>query len=570
MRKRLNFKTTLSLLLLGVLVFFSFVGCEKDNEVFEPVLMISVEETRSVSSQPNEYPVDVVSNMTWSAATEANWITISDGEGEKGKNTFKFAVSKNIEDERTATITITASDGTMKEFQVVQESGLSSDMFVKVDGTGEGRSWEDATTLANALENAPSGSTIFIAAGTYTPTKMITGGNPDDDSDLTFEISKYITLKGGFPKNPSTGAVADPQVNKTLLSGKLNSGVEAYHVVTVTAPKIEGQKVIIDGLTISHGNGYDRGSRVTINDVAFSRGNGGGISIGNSIVDIYNTDIVDNKTSGTGGTAGFSGGVFIFSESVVTFRNCKINDNISSGNGGGLYVDRSVVYIYDSEVNRNSGGTAAGVHAYPDADIYMYNSIISENKGTSYGAGFYVRQNSKGVLVNCLIEGNESTSKNGGGGIMMYNDCEVDLISSTVVGNKIAGPGGGIYRRLNTNKLNIYNSIISGNVQIDDGPDVDTFEEGAVPPLKNSSVLGKVAYDQGGNEIAEVTFDFNSMLNASFIPVGSNNPAIKHGMSLSDLNNLKDTFTPPLEDLISSDMKSNSRSGINTMGAIVK
>lgn len=570
MNKHLNLKYAISYLFIAAFTVLGITSCEKDKDEFEPVLMINVDGSRSVSNQPGEYSVDVVSNMSWVASTDADWITITDGEGEKGKAKFKYAVSKNTDDERSGKVIITTTDGHTAEFTVIQESGLSSDMYVTVNGKGSGSSWSDPTSLANALEQAPSGSTIFVAAGTYVPTKMITGGNPEDKSDLTFELNKYIVLQGGYPENPSQGATSDPQKNKTLLSGNLGGGDQSYHVVTVTAPKVEGQKVVIDGVTISHGNGFDRGSRVTINDTPFSRGNGGGMSIGNAIVEIINTDVVDNETSGASNVAGFCGGVFIHSNSVVTFRNCKINDNNSAGNGGGLYVDRSIAYVYDSEVNRNSGGTAAGVHAYPDAEIYMYNSSISDNRGKSYGAGFYARQKSKGVLVNCLIEGNETTSANGGGGIMMYDNCEVDVISTTITGNIVPGPGAGIYRRQNTNKLNIYNSIISGNSSKDDGPDVDVFEEAAIPPVINSTVIGKKAYGASGSEIDGATFDINSMLNSSFVPVGSNNPAISSGMSVDDLNNLKDTFTPSLDNLISSDMKGNSRSGLTTMGALVK
>src|SRR5690606_31518836 len=151
--------------------------------------------------------------------------------------------------------------------------------------------------------------------------------------------------------NATEGAEADPEDNKTLLSGKLPGGSESNHVVTVTAPKVDGQKVVLEGLTISHGNGYNRASKVTVNGTEFSRGNGGGMAIGNAIVEIINSAIVDNKTSDKVGQVGFSAGIFAFGQSILTLKNCKINNNVCAGNGGGLYVDRSVAYIYDSEIN---------------------------------------------------------------------------------------------------------------------------------------------------------------------------------------------------------------------------
>src|SRR5690606_37264819 len=250
---------------------------------------------------------------------------------------------------------------------------------------------------------------------------------------------------------------------------------------------------------------------------------------------------------------------------VVTLKNVKINDNVSVGNGGGLYIDRSVAYIYDSEISGNTGGTAAGVHGYPDASIYMDNSTVANNKGSSYGAGFYVRQNSKAVVVNSLIYGNVTTSTNGGGGIMMYSNTKLDLISSTVVGNEAKGPGGGIYRRADVNELNIYNSIIAGNIQASSSSDVDVFEANAQAPLIRSTVIGSKAYGQSGSEIAGANFNVSSMLNASYVPVGADNPALDNGMSGSELNSLANTFNPVLEAFISSDYNGRSRTGVTIM-----
>lgn len=569
MKRSLKLKNVVKQVALGSLILIAFVGCKKSEKAIDPSLMLGVEDTREVSSSASDYSVDVVSNLPWTAASDVDWITFPTESGEKGKSALKFSVTKNEGDERIATVTVSTSSNYQKQFTVIQESGLSSDMYVKVDGTGEGKSWSDATTLSKALELAPSGSTIFIATGTHTPTKTITGGEASDDRDITFEINRYVTLQGGYPANATTGASADPKVNKTLLSGNLPSGNQTYHVVTVTAPALEGQKVVIDGLTISHGNGYDRGSILTIGGVGFARGNGGGMSIGNAIVDIINTDIVDNETSGAGNAAGYAAGVFAFGGSLVTIENSKINDNSSSGNGGGLWVDRSTAYIYNSEFNRNSSGTAAGVHGYPDAKIYMYNSTVADNRGRSYGAGFYIRQNSLGVLVNCLITGNESTAVNGGGGIMMYNNNEVAVISSTITKNSIPGPGGGVFRESNTNKLSVYNSIISGNTSKDGGPDIDA-KGVAVDPVLQSSVIGVKAYNPSGGEIAGTSFDFNTMLNTGFVPVGANNPALIHGMSGAALTTLGETFSPALKSFVSSDFNGKSRSSSTVMGALVE
>lgn len=551
---------------LFLLLFAGVSACKKDDKLFEPKIILGTEETIAVSNRAAEQSIDIVSNLSWTAKSDAGWITISGSQGEKGKRVIKFSVAENGEDERTGTITITASSGDIsKEIKVVQESGLTDNFYVKANGTGEGTSWEDATSLANALRNCVSGSTIYIAAGTYVPSETITGGDPADDGDITFEINKYITLKGGYPQNAGGHVAADPSVNKTILSGKLSNGSETYHVVTVSAPKADDQKVVLDGLVISDGNAGTATTTVKINGTDFRRDYGGGVTIGNARAEVVNCEITGNKSQK------FVAGIYIFGASEVTIKGAEISKNVSKNNGAGLWVSEANAYIYNSRFTENeSPGTAPGVHAYPDANLYMYNSVVANNKGNSYGAGIYLRQKAKGVFVNCLVYGNESASKNGGGGIMMYDNCTADVISSTITGNKIAGPGGGIYRRLNTNTLHVYNSIISGNIQSADGQDIDVYETGAVAAVIWSSVSGSKAYDATGGEIAGSVFNAGTMLNAAFVPVGNNNPALNSGMSQAALLSLGATFSPALENFISSDLNGETRSGLAVMGALVK
>src|SRR5699024_2414882 len=120
--------------------------------------------------------------------------------------------------------------------------------------------------------------------------------------------------------------------------------------------------------------------------------------VGNAGLEIINSEIVNNNSRK------FVAGLYVFNESNAIIRNSKISNNHSDGNGGGIWANNSTMHIYNTAVNGNtSGGTAPAVHGYPDAIIYMYNSIIANNMGRSFGAAFYLRQNSKGILVNTLI-----------------------------------------------------------------------------------------------------------------------------------------------------------------------
>ncbi|PTX18857.1 all-beta uncharacterized protein [Pontibacter mucosus] len=543
---------------LAAFLLIAVAGCKKDEEDFEPKLFLE-NEAFSVANTSSKHTIVFLTNQAWQAAADVDWISLEQTAGEKGKVSLSFTVQENDDDERTGKIMVTANGVTQQEIVVTQEAGNRDDIYVKVGGTGEGYSWDEATSLENALAIAVSGNTIHIAEGVYTPTVTVTGGEAADAGDVTFEISKYVRLKGGYPADATEGTEANPQQYKTILSG----GGVAYHVVTVSAPKTEGQKVVLEGLKITEGKAGVPTTSARINGINFRRDYGGGITIGNAVVDILDTEIVDNNSDKN------VAGLYAFGGSVVTIHRSKINNNSSAGNAGGVWISESVANIYDTEVIGNSGGTAAGVHGYPEATVNMYNAVIADNKGRSYGAAYYIRQNSKGLLINCLIYGNTSTSANGGGGVMLYQDNEATIVNTTITGNAIAGPGGGIYRRAGVNKVSIYNSIVSGNTQKGDGPDVDVYEAEAPAPVVQSSVLGSIAYDANGEAIDGTSFSAGTMLTEAYVPVGENNPALQHGMNADDLTRLGSSLNPAVESgLITKDQQHKSRSGLRTMGAL--
>lgn len=549
---------------LGAFALLGLASCEKDDDVsFDPEVILA-SESLEVPNGNSEQSIDVLTNSAWEVGSSVDWITFSETSGEKGRFDLIFSVAENEDDERTGIITIHAGSEISKEFTVIQEAGNRDDIYVIPGGTGEGYTWAEATNLNNALQIAVSGNTVHIAEGTYVPTTTVTGGDPADERDLTFEINKNISLKGGYPADASEGATADASVYKTILSGNDAS----YHVVTVSASKAEAQKVVLEGLIVSNGKASSEGSSAEVNGIAFRRDYGGGVTIGNAIVDIVNTEIVNNASEKN------VAGLYAFGGSVVTIKDSKVNNNISEGNAGGVWISESTAYISDSEFIGNEGGTAAGVHGYPDSKIYMNNSIIANNKGRSYGAAFYIRQNSLGILVNCIISGNTSTSKNGGGGVMMYNNNHVTLVSTTITGNSIAGPGAGVYRRSGVNTIEIYNSIITGNESVNDGPDVDVYESDAPAPVVKNSILGSVVYDENGTEVPETVFNFISMLESSgefvVLPVGEENPAEVFGMAAEGLIELGAGLDPVVgEEIMAFDLLFNSRAGLTTMGAYV-
>ncbi|ERJ57750.1 right-handed parallel beta-helix repeat-containing protein [Sphingobacterium paucimobilis] len=546
-------------------------SCKKDKEGFEEKLLMNVD-YMEVSSKTNAYSFEVLSNTTIGVETDADWILLDTTAYEKGKRRIGFSTVTNAEDERSGTISVRINQDESRQVLVVQESGKVPVFYVTVDGTGDGKSWNTPTDLNTAIEKATTNSTIYLAEGVYKPSKTIRNGDASEESDYTFEISKNITLIGGFAEDALPGAKPNAALYKTILDGQLASGKEAFHTVTITAALDTESKVHLEGLTIRGGHATDRSTNTTISSVKYSRGHGGGLLIANARVYLRQVEITDNKASNAKGTVGFAAGMYVFAGADVTMEDSKVNGNTnSSNNGGGVWVADATLTAYHCQFNDNyAKGTAGGIHGYPNANIYLYDSEVMNNSNTSYGAGVYMRENSNAVLVNCLIVGNKSTSANGGGGVMQYGGTKVDIISSTITGNEVVGPGGGVYRRDKVNNLTVVNSIISGNKQAATSKDVDAHTDNVtvIPSIKNS-VTGASTYGDAGTVVAGAVFAPSSMLNAEFLPIGTNNPALTYGLTGTSLGAIGQGYNPQLDKRIEKDINGEPRTG-TFMGAKVK
>ncbi|MBL1410308.1 BACON domain-containing protein [Sphingobacterium faecale] len=552
-------------------VLLVLASCKKEKDDFEEKLLMDID-YMEVSSKTNTYNFEVLSNTTIKVETDADWIVLDTNAYEKGKRRIGFATVTNADDERSGIISVRINHEESKQVLVIQESGKVPVFYVTVDGTGDGKSWSTPTDINTAVEKATTNSTIYLTEGVYRPSKTIRNGDANEDSDKTFEISKNITLIGGFAKDALPGAKPNAALYKTVLDGKLASGKEVFHTVTITAALDTESKVHLEGLTIQGGNATDRATNTTISSVKYSRGHGGGLLIANAIVYLKQIEVVGNKATNDKGTAGFAAGMYVFAGARVTMEDSKVNNNANNNNnGGGLWVADATLTAYSCQFNDNyAKGTAGGVHGYPNANIYLYDSEVMNNNNTSYGAGVYMRENSNAVLVNCLVVGNKSTSANGGGGVMQYGGTKVDIISSTITANEVVGPGGGVYRRDKVNNLTVVNSIISGNKQAATSRDIDAYTDNAsiIPSLKNS-IGGTSTYGDAGTIMNGAIFAPSSMLNTEFLPIGTNNPALTYGLTGTSLGAVGQGYNPQLDKRIEKDINGESRGG-TVMGAKIR
>src|SRR5690606_16188369 len=88
----------------------------------------------------------------------------------------------------------------------------------------DGTSWDraySAEQLQTAIDNAPDNSQVWVAAGTYYPTRKVIGPYERHQS---FQLKNGVAIYGGFPANPVKGTgmeSRDWETNRTILSGDL-------------------------------------------------------------------------------------------------------------------------------------------------------------------------------------------------------------------------------------------------------------------------------------------------------------------------------------------------------------
>ena len=124
--------------------------------------------------------------------------------------------------------------------------------YVNANATGanNGTSWADAyTDLHSATFNTTSGE-IWVAAGTYTPSKTFTGNTPGNNRQKTFRIQYNVQVYGGFNGTETMLSQRNWETNVTTLSANVGGGLFAYNIVRMDG---NTSSTILDGFTISQG-----------------------------------------------------------------------------------------------------------------------------------------------------------------------------------------------------------------------------------------------------------------------------------------------------------------------------
>ncbi|MES2517902.1 MAG: S8 family serine peptidase, partial [Bacteroidota bacterium] len=451
------------------------------------------------------------------------------------------------------TVTVSSSGCFATATTIVSLSNAPARLYVSrtANGADTGLSWADAyPSLQAALNYACNNNLteIWVAKGTYKPASF--NGN----QTLSFNIPSGVKVYGGFAGTENSLIDRDLTLihttNLTTLNGDLN-GNDGVNFANITDNSFNVVKfsnatpsTLLEGFTISGGNGYNAG---------------GGVSNGaESSPQIVNCIIKNNaatgtsldqqsttlSTSGVGITVTTYGGqtftpaisglltkadVNLFCSSCTgTTPNLILSVRQTSGglptgadlatatitgfsSGAGGYFSA----IFNTPANLTAGtvyalvihpvsNPSAGIYAFTRSTASVYAGgmrVSSSNSGSTWSsttndAGFHV------YISNPAIA-------NGGG---INNNGTLSLINSLVIGNA-ANSGGAIY---NSHNLTITNSTFSGNISPNGGGAIANNGESSVVMLTNNVFFGNTNSfaNAGGNLTASYSL-FDDMTNVT-------------------------------------------------------
>ncbi len=246
----------------------------------------------------------------------------------------------------------------------------------------------DEPTIQDGINIANTDQAVRVFPGTYNENVNFNGKNI-----LVFSQS-------GVPAN-------------TIINGTQSGSV-------VTFENGETNSAILDGFTITNGNG-NAGIAAVFSDHAPASGYyGGGIFCYQSGPVLQNLIVSNNSLAVNNNHGGSGSGIYIGNVSTPVLRDITIEDNISNiYRGGGLCIDDSNVTLENSTIQNNSAGNYGG-------GIAIYNSTVN--------------------LTNITISNNTVGGSNGRGGGAYYHNSVVNETNVTKAGNSASTAGNDEYQ----------------------------------------------------------------------------------------------------------------------------
>jgi hypothetical protein len=247
---------------------------------------------------------------------------------------------------------------------------------------------------------------------------------------------------------------------------------------------------------------------------------GGGLYLYGGSVSVASSTIASNQA--TGGPPGFilwgnpgnpgsgeAGGLFISSD-AGTVTASTLSGNFASdgdgfgGDGGGIENDLGTLTVSNSTLTGNSTSSGGGYPPGGGGGIYNYgtlavsNSTLSGNSTGLNGGGIY----NYGALTvsSSTLSGNSAGDYGSGGGIYNSVTGTLTVSDSTLSGNSGAYGGGGIYT-YSTHPVTLTNVTLSANRTNTDGGGLYVDSSGSSPVLHNTLIAGNLQVDNARDDV---------------------------------------------------------------------
>lgn len=306
-----------------------------------------------------------------------------------------------------------------------------------VGGNQSGASWADAfSELQSALAAAGSCSEIWVAKGTYVPTRTAIGLD-------SFSLASGVRILGGFAGWEGSSSQRDWQANETILSG--NGSAPA--VENFDWQPTDGTAVL-DGFTVRGPNGSIAMSihigAPTIRHCKFDS------NAGFSMVISRASPVVDSCVFSNNRDIS----VLNLTASSATFTQCAFAGNVAPTAGAMFNNASSPVIdhcVFDGNTTPDSGGAIGEQNA---------NSVIrycTFRNNTADSGGAIASTSSSSSILNALAYSNHARS---GGAIALISSM-VHVVNCTLTENSAEQTAGGIYVLGGAN--NVQNSILWNN-----------------------------------------------------------------------------------------------------------
>lgn len=289
-------------------------------------------------------------------------------------------------------------------------------------GTGDGLSWDNATTLTTALSKAVAGDQIWVQGfETITQSEQVYFPETTDGFTLKSGVQLYGGFKGDEANVNDRETLGEPYQMKyrSMLNGDIGKN-DVYDDINLIFPaNTTRQDNATHVLTLDMDpakSGNNNNYKTVVN----------GVSIGNGHAD----------ESGELG-----GGIYIIGNNSgggnYCIERCFITHNYAT-EGGGIYVASTVK-------NVNNGESIISQCAVFNNAAGVRSSLEDE------GGGIYLAGD--GTVVNCAVFNNEN------GGLCLSTDAKA--VNSTVTRNS----GGGIdmISDSGSSQFNVFNTVVWGN-----------------------------------------------------------------------------------------------------------